>query len=577
MGASSSNDGLRSRNWFERDDLDGFLHRSWLKAQGFTDRAFQGRPVIGICNSYSELVNCNAHLRDLAEAVRRGVLQAGGFPLEFPVMSLGESLMKPTTMLYRNLMAMDVEESIRAYPLDGVVLLCGCDKTVPASLLGAASANVPAIVVTGGPMLNGHWRNQTLGSCTDCWRFHEELRAGRIDRAEWRDIENSISRSSGHCQTMGTASTMACVTEALGMTLAGAAAVPASDSRRKGVAESAGRKIVELIAAGVRPSDVLTRSAFENAITVLHAISGSTNGVLHLCALAGRVNVDLPLELFDELSEKTPWLVNLKPSGQYLMEDFYYAGGLPAVMSELSNRLHLDALTVDNKTVRDNIAEAEIVNTDVIAPADRPLSERGSLVVLHGNLCPHGAVLKRSAADPRLLQHQGRAVVFNDIGDLAARVDDPDLAIDDGSVMVLKNAGPVGAPGMPEWGHLPIPTKLLRAGVTDLVRISDARMSGTSYGAVVLHIAPESAVGGPLALVRDGDLIRLDVDARTLDLMVDEAELDSRRRSWTPPAKKDERGYRRLYADRVLQADTGCDFDFLRGRSPVVEDATTYH
>ena len=577
MGATSSNDGLRSRNWFERDDLDGFLHRSWLKAQGFTDHAFEGRPVIGICNSYSELVNCNAHLRDLAEAVRRGVLQAGGFPLEFPVMSLGESLMKPTTMLYRNLMAMDVEESVRAYPLDGVVLLCGCDKTVPASLLGAASANVPAILVTGGPMLNGHWRNQTLGSCTDCWRFHEELRAGRIDRAEWKDIENSISRSSGHCQTMGTASTMACVTEALGMTLAGAAAVPASDSRRKGVAESAGRKIVELIAAGVRPTDVLIRPAFENAITVLHAISGSTNGVLHLCALAGRVNVDLPLELFDELSERTPWLVNLKPSGQYLMEDFYYAGGLPAVMNELSSRLHLDALTVNNKTVGDNIAEAEIVNTDVIAPADRPLSARGSLVVLHGNLCPDGAVLKRSAADPKLLQHQGRAVVFNDIGDLAARVDDPDLDIDDGSVMVLKNAGPVGAPGMPEWGHLPIPTKLLRAGVTDLVRISDARMSGTSYGAVVLHIAPESAVGGPLALVRDGDLIRLDVDARTLDLMVDEAELDSRRRSWTPPAKKDERGYRRLYADRVLQADEGCDFDFLRGRSPVVEDATTYH
>ncbi len=577
MGASSSNDGLRSRNWFARDDLDGFLHRSWLKAEGFTDSAFEGRPVIGICNSYSELVNCNAHLRDLAEAVRRGVLQAGGFPLEFPVMSLGESLMKPTTMLYRNLMAMDVEESIRAYPLDGVVLLCGCDKTVPASLMGAASANVPAILVTGGPMLNGHWRNQTLGSCTDCWRFHEELRAGRIDRAEWRDIENSISRSSGHCQTMGTASTMACVTEALGMTLAGAAAVPASDSRRKGVAESAGRKIVELIAAGVRPSDVLTRPAFENAIIVLHAISGSTNGVLHLCALAGRVDVDLPLDLFDELSEKTPWLVNLKPAGQYLMEDFYYAGGLPAVMNELSSRLHLDALTVTNKTVGVNIAGAEIVNTDVIAPADRPLSERGSLVVLHGNLCPDGAVLKRSAADPKLLQHQGRAVVFDDIGDLAARVDDPDLAIDDGSVMVLKNAGPVGAPGMPEWGHLPIPAKLLRAGVTDLVRISDARMSGTSYGAVVLHIAPESAVGGPLALVRDGDLIRLDVDARTLDLMVDEAELDSRRRSWTPPAKKDERGYRRLYADRVLQADEGCDFDFLRGRSPVVEDATTYH
>jgi L-arabonate dehydrase len=574
---TSSNDGdLRSRDWFEREDLDGFLHRSWLKAQGFTDHAFQGKPVIGICNSYSELVNCNAHLRDLAEAVRRGVLQAGGFPLEFPVMSLGESLMKPTTMLYRNLMAMDVEESIRAYPLDGVVLLCGCDKTVPASLLGAASANVPAIVVTGGPMLSGHWRNQSLGSCTDCWHFHEELRAGRIDRAEWKDIENSISRSSGHCQTMGTASTMACVTEALGMSPAGAAAVPAPDSRRKGVAEAAGRKIVELVASGLRPSDILTSAAFENAITVLHAISGSTNGILHLCALAGRVGVDLPLEVFDELSEKTPWLVNLKPSGAYLMEDFYYAGGLPAVMRELSSRLHLDAITVTNNTVGDNIAGSKIVNTDVIAPADRPLSERGSLVVLRGNLCPDGAVLKRSAADPKLLQHEGRAVVFEDIGELAARIDDPDLVIDANSVMVLKNAGPVGAPGMPEWGHLPIPAKLLRAGVTDLVRISDARMSGTSYGAVVLHIAPESAVGGPLALVREGDPIRLDVEGRRLDLLVDDAELDSRRRSWTPPPKKDERGYRRLFEDRVLQANHGCDFDFLRGRSPVIQNASTY-
>ena len=576
METSSNNGDLRSRDWFEREDLDGFLHRSWLKAQGFTDHAFQGRPVIGICNSYSELVNCNAHLKDLAEAVRRGVLQAGGFPLEFPVMSLGESLMKPTTMLYRNLMAMDVEESIRAYPLDGVVLLCGCDKTVPASLLGAASANVPAIVVTGGPMLSGHWRNQSLGSCTDCWHFHEELRAGRIDRAEWKDIENSISRSSGHCQTMGTASTMACVTEALGMSPAGAAAVPAPDSRRKGVAEAAGRKIVELVAAGLRPSDILTSAAFENAITVLHAISGSTNGILHLCALAGRVGVDLPLEVFDELSEKTPWLVNLKPSGAYLMEDFYYAGGLPAVMRELSSRLHLDAITVTNNTVGDNIAGSKIVNTDVIAPADRPLSERGSLVVLRGNLCPDGAVLKRSAANPKLLQHEGRAVVFEDIGELAARVDDPDLVIDANSVMVLKNAGPVGAPGMPEWGHLPIPAKLLRAGVTDLVRISDARMSGTSYGAVVLHIAPESAVGGPLALVREGDPIRLDVEGRRLDLLVDDAEFDSRRRSWTPPPKKDERGYRRLFEDRVLQANHGCDFDFLRGRSPVIQNASTY-
>jgi L-arabonate dehydrase len=573
----AGNGGMRSANWFARDDLDGFLHRSWLKAQGFSDGAFEGRPVIGICNSYSELVNCNAHLRDLAEAVRRGVLQAGGFPLEFPVMSLGESLMKPTTMLYRNLMAMDVEESIRAYPLDGVVLLCGCDKTVPASLMGAASANVPAIVLTGGPMLNGHWRNRLLGSCTDCWHWHEELRAGRIDRAEWKEIEGSISRSSGHCQTMGTASTMACVTEALGMAPSGTAAIPASDSRRKGAAEATGRKIVELAEVGLRPGDVLTPAAFENAITVLHAISGSTNAVLHLCALAGRVGVDLPLEVFDDLSEKTPWLVNLKPSGEYLMEDFYYAGGLPAVMAELADRLHLDSITVTNKSVGENIAGAEIVNSQVIRPADQPLSERGSLVVLRGNLCPGGAVLKRSAAEPHLLQHEGRAVVFDDIAELGARVDDPDLDIDEDSVMVLKNAGPVGAPGMPEWGHLPIPAKLLRRGVTDLVRISDARMSGTSYGAVVLHIAPESAIGGPLALVRDGDVIRLDVAERRLDVLLEPAELEARRKSWRAPAKKDERGYRRLYEDRVLQADEGCDFDFLRGRSPVVEDASTYH
>jgi L-arabonate dehydrase len=572
----AAGDGYRSRDWFEGTDLDAFLHRSWLKTEGFTDETFDGRPVIGICNSFSELVNCNAHLRDLAEAVKRGVLQAGGFPLEFPVMSLGEALMKPTTMLYRNLMAMDVEESIRSYPLDGVVLLTGCDKTTPASLMGAASANMPAIVVTGGPMLNGHWRNRSLGSCTDCWHYHEELRAGRIDDVEWKEIENSISRSSGHCMTMGTASTMACLTEGLGMTLPGAAAIPASDSRRKQAAEVAGRKIVELVNQDIRPADILTRGSFENAIRVLHAISGSTNGILHLLALAGRVGVDLPLRLFDELSESTPWLVNLKPSGDYLMEDFYYAGGLPAVMAQIAGLLETDALTVSGETVGKNIAGAEIVDSNVIAPASQPLSAGGSLVVLYGNLCPDGAILKRSACDPNLLQHDGPALVFEDINDLHARVYDPDLIVEPDSVMVLKNAGPVGAPGMPEWGHLPIPARLLKQGVDDLVRISDARMSGTSYGAVVLHVAPESAVGGPLALVQTGDRIGLDTANRRLDLLVDDAELARRRAAWTPPEKKDMRGYRRLYEDHVLQANEGCDLDFLRGRSPVVVRSRTY-
>ena len=571
-------DGLRSSEWFDRRDLDGFLHRSWLKSTGVTNETFRGRPVIGICNSWSELVNCNVHLRALAAAVKRGVLQAGGFPLEFPVMSLGESLMKPTTMLYRNLMAMDVEESIRSYPLDGVVLLTGCDKTNPASIMGAASANVPAIIVTGGPMLNGHWRGRELGSCSDCWHYHEELRAGRITEAEFEEIENAMSRSNGHCMTMGTASTMACVTEALGLTLPGGAAIPAVDSRRAQVAEGAGRKIVELVERDIKPTDILTREAFENAIRVLHSISGSTNAILHLIAYAGRVGVDLPLTLFDELCASTPWLVNLKPAGEHLMEDFYYAGGLPAVMAQISDLLYLDALTVSGQTVGENMESVptEIVSEDVIRPRERPLDEGGSLVVLYGSLCPDGAVLKVSAADPALLRHEGRAVVFEDIHDLAERVDDPELEIDASCVMVLRNAGPVGAPGMPEWGHLPIPAKLLRVGVADLLRISDARMSGTSYGAVVLHVAPESAVGGPLALVEDGDLIRLDVEARRLDLVVEETELERRRGAWEPPARKDDRGYRRLFEDRVLQANEGCDFDFLRGRSPVVADAVTY-
>jgi dihydroxy-acid dehydratase len=564
--------------WFDRDGLDGFLHRSWLKSSGVDDESFRGRPLIGICNSWSELVNCNVHLRGLAEAVKRGVLQAGGFPREFPVMSLGESLMKPTTMLYRNLMAMDVEESIRAYPLDGVVLLTGCDKTNPAAILGACSADVPAIVVTGGPMLNGHWRGEDIGSCSDCWHYHEELRAGRITEEEFVEIENAMSRSNGHCMTMGTASTMACVTEALGLTLPGGAAIPAVDARRSQLAEAAGRQIVELAERQIKPSDILTRGAFENAIRALHAISGSTNAILHLIAYAGRLGIDLPLSLFDELCASTPWLVDLKPAGAHLMEDFYYAGGLPAVLHQIRDLLDLDTLTVTGLTLGENLdrISTQIVDDRVIRIRSNPLDEGGSLAVLRGNLCPDGAVIKISAADPRLLSHEGTAIVFEDIHDLADRIDDPDLEVDADSVLVLRNAGPVGGPGMPEWGHLPIPAKLLKQGVTDLLRISDARMSGTSYGAVVLHVAPESAVGGPLALVQTGDRIKLDVAARTLDMLVPSAELARRRLAWTPPRRKDERGYRSLYEEHVLQANEGCDFDFLRGSSAVVTDVVTY-
>ena len=492
----------RSEKWFGRRDVDGFLHRAWVKTEGFTDEVFRGRPVIGISNSWSELTNCNAHLRLVAEAVKRGVWQAGGFPLEFPTMSLGEALMKPTAMLYRNLMSMDVEETIRANPIDGVVMLAGCDKTVPANLMGAASVNVPALMITGGPMLNGHWRNREVG-VTDCWRINEELRAGRVTEEEMQEVESCLGRSSGHCMVMGTASTMACMVEALGMTLPGAASIPAADSRRYQAAEAAGRQIVELVKANIRPTDILTRNAFENAIRVLHSISGSTNAVIHLIAIAGRIGVDLPLSVFDDLSRDTPWLVNLKPAGQFMMEDFFYAGGLPAMMNEISDLLHLDALTVTGKTVRENIARAEIVNADVIARRNTPFRADGGLVVLRGNICPNGAILKQAAATERLLQHEGRAVVFEDFEELHRLVDDPALEIDENSVMVLKNAGPKGAPGMPEWGHLPIPKKLLARGIGDLVRLSDARMSGTAYGtAVSAHF---SGVSGGRSVCRRAD------------------------------------------------------------------------
>jgi len=561
---------LRSRNWFGRRDLDGFAHRSWLKTEGFSDLVFDGRPVVGIANSWSELNNCNAHLRQVAEAVKRGVWSAGGFPLEFPVISLGEVLMKPTTMLFRNLMAMDVEECIRAYPLDAVVLLSGCDKTTPAMLMGAASTDVPAIMVTGGPMLRGTWRTEELGSGTDLWRLWNERRAGRLTDEELCEAESCMSRSAGHCMVMGTASTMAAMAEALGMTLPGGAAIPAPDSRRLALAELSGRRAVELAqAGGPRPSEILAARAFDNAIRADMAIGGSTNAIVHLVALAGRVGVPLPLARFDELSRTTPLLVNLRPSGKYLMEDFFYAGGLPAVLRELLPLLHADALTVNGRSLADNVRDARCWNEDVIRPLGLPLAPEGGTVILSGNLCPDGAVLKQSAASPHLLTHRGRAVVFEDHEDLHRRIDDPGLAIDERSVLVLKHVGPRGAPGMPEWGAAPIPARLLRQGVKDMVRISDARMSGTSYGTVVLHVAPESAVGGPLALVRDGDEIELDVPRRRLTLRVADEALARRRAVWRPRPPRFERGYGRLFLDHVLQANEGCDFDFLRGRTPV--------
>jgi dihydroxy-acid dehydratase len=561
---------LRSRSWFGPKTLDGFMHRAYLRAEGFSDLVFDGRPVIGIANSWSELTNCNAHLRQVAEAVKRGVWSAGGFPLEFPTISLGEILMKPTAMLFRNLMAMDVEECIRAYPLDAVVLLSGCDKTTPAMLMGAASADVPAIMVTGGPMLRGKWRAEELGSGTDLWRLWAERRAGRMTDEELCEAESCMSRSSGHCMVMGTASTMASMAEALGMTLPGNAAIPAPDSRRLALAEISGRRAVELArAGGPRPSQIMTAEAFDNAIRADMAIGGSTNAIIHLVAIAGRVGLPLPLARFDELSKTTPLLANLRPSGKYLMEDFFYAGGLPVVMRELLPLLHGDALTVNGRSMVDNVRDAACWNDDVIRPLGMPLAKEGGTVILSGNLCPDGAVLKQSAASPHLLTHRGRAVVFEDHEDLHRRIDDPALSIDETSILVLKHVGPKGAPGMPEWGAAPIPARLLTKGVKDMVRISDARMSGTSYGTVVLHVAPESAVGGPLALVRDGDEIELDVPRRRLTLRVSDEELARRKAAWMPRPPKFTRGYGRLFLDHVLQADAGCDFDFLRGQTPV--------
>ncbi len=556
---------LRSQEWFGGSAYEASVRRAWLRSEGFGAQVFGGRPVVGICNSWSELNNCNVHLRQVAEAVKRGVWAAGGFPLEFPTISLGELFMKPTTMLFRNLMAMDVEEMIRANPIDGVVLLSGCDKTTPAQLMGAASADIPAIMVTGGPMLAGNWKGNVLGSGTDGRRYFQELRAGRVTEEQWCEIEGCIARSAGHCTVMGTASTMAALVEALGMTLPGNAAIPAVDSRRYQLAEASGAQIVEMIRQDLRPSRILTRAAFENAIKTDMAIGGSTNAVVHLVAIAGRLGIELPLSEFDRLSRRTPFLVNVKPSGAYVMEDFFYAGGLPAVLKELAPLLDTTVLTATGRTLEENLRRVErSTNRDVIRPLDQPLAPEGGTAILYGSLAPSGAVIKQTAASPRLLSHRGRAVVFANYDDLKARIDDPALAVDANSILVLQNAGPKGGPGFPEWGHLPIPAKLLKQGVDDMVRISDARMSGTSFGTDVLHVAPESAVGGPLALVRTGDEISLDVEARRLDLCVSQEELNRRRAQWRPPAPHYTRGYGKLFLDHVTQADQGCDFDFLR-------------
>ena len=557
---------LRSRQWFGRQDRDGFNYRSWIKGKGVPDDQFDGRPVIGICNTFSELTPCNSHFRTLAEQVKIGVYEAGGFPFEFPVMSLGETLLRPTAMLYRNLASMDVEESIRGNPVDGVVLLMGCDKTTPSLVMGAASVNLPTIGVSGGPMLNGKWRGTDLGSGTGVWSMSEQVRAGTLKLQDFLEAESCMHRSHGHCMTMGTASTMASMVEALGLGLPGNAAFPAVDGRRNVLARMAGRRAVEAVHEDLTISKILTREAFENAIKVLAAIGGSTNAVIHLIAMAGRIGVKLEIEDFDRLASESPCLVNLQPSGKYLMEDFCYAGGLPAVMKEIASTLHLDVITANGETLGTNIAGAENWNREVIKSVAEPFKDKAGIAVLRGNLAPRGAVIKPSAATPALMVHTGRAVVFESIEDFHARIDDDALDVDENCVLVLKNCGPKGYPGMAEVGNMPLPPKVLKKGITDMVRISDARMSGTAYGTVVLHTAPEAAAGGPLAIVRNGDMIELDVPQRKLHLHISDEELARRLADWKAPPPPMTSGYWKLYVDHVLQADEGCDLDFLVGQ-----------
>ena len=559
-------DKLRSQGWFGKTGKDGFIYRAWMKNQGIPDYEFRGKPVIGICNTWSELTPCNAHFRELAESVKRGISEAGGFPVEFPVMSLGETLIKPTAMLYRNLASMDVEESIRANPVDGVVLLCGCDKTTPSLVMGAASVNIPTLVVSGGPMLTGKFQGRDI-STSDVWRFNDAVRAGEMTQEDLTVAEACMCRSRGHCAVMGTASTMACMVESLGLSLPGNAAIPAADSRRKVLAQMSGVRIVEMVKENLRMSDILTREAFENAIITNAAIGGSTNFIIHLLAIAGRMGVPLELQDFDKLSRNVPFIVNLQPSGKYFMEDLYYAGGLPPVMKELDGHLHGGCMTVTGRTIKENYDTTETYNREVIATVDKPFNPLSGVAILRGNLCENGAVIKPSAASPHLLKHTGKAVVFEDIEDYKNRIDDPALPLDENSVLVLKNVGPIGYPGMPEVGNMAMPKKILAKGIHDMVRISDGRMSGTGFGTVILHASPEAALGGNFAVIQNGDMISLDVANRSLTLEVSDEELTRRKKAWKPIHKKYDRGYVSLYQKHVQQAHLGADMDYLVGGS----------
>ena len=562
---------LRSHRWYGAKDLRSFGHRSRTLQMGYSREDYAGKPVIAIINTWSDINQCHTHFKQRVEEVKRGVWQAGGFPVEMPAISLSEPFQKPTTMLYRNLLAMETEELLRSYPADGCVLMGGCDKTTPALIMGAVSMNLPLVFMPAGPMLRGNWRGNTLGSGSDSWKYWAELRAGNIDERAWGEIEEGIARSAGTCMTMGTAATMMSLAETLGLALPASSAIPAVDSNHSRMAEACGRRIVEMVWDDLKPRDLLTDGSFDNAITVLMALGGSTNAIVHLVAMAGRAGLKLPLERFDAIAAKVPLLANIRPSGKYLMEDFYYAGGLPALMAELGDLIDGTQKTVNGKTLGENIAGAKSHIHDVIAPRDKPVKSTGGLAVVRGNLAPDGAVIKPTAADPKLLKHTGKAVVFEDYNDMAARIDDENLDVDADSVLVLRNAGPLGGPGMPEWGMLPIPKKLLKQGVRDMVRLSDARMSGTSYGACVLHVAPESFVGGPLAFVKTGDLIELDVANRRLDLKVSEEELAKRRAAWKQPAKKFQRGYGAIFSEHITQANEGCDFRFLEGTAPTAE------
>lgn len=557
---------LRSKDWFGRTGKEGFIYRAWMKKQGIPSYELEGKPIIGICNTWSELTPCNSHLRDLAESVKRGILEAGGFPVEFPVMSLGETLMKPTTMLFRNLVSMDVEESIRGNPLDGVVLLCGCDKTTPALVMGACSVNIPSIVVSGGPMLTGRYKGKKI-STSDVWRFSEEVRVGDMEEQELTIAEAGMCRSDGHCAVMGTASSMACMVEALGISLPGNAAIPAPDAGRKVLAQMSGIEIVKMVRENRRPSDILTREAFENAIIVNAAIGGSTNFILHLLSIAGRIGVPLYLEEFDKFSADVPLLVNLQPSGEHFMEDFYYAGGLPVLMQTLQERLHTNCIGANGQTLGQNYQGYVCYDSEVISTLDKPFKETSGIIVLRGNLCEDGAVIKPSAASSKFMKHSGKAVVFENIEDYKERIDDPNLLVDENSILVLKNVGPKGYPGMPEVGNMGLPAKLLEKGITDMVRISDGRMSGTGFGTVILHASPEAAEGGNFSVVQSGDIIELNISDRQLDLKVSAEELENRKRQWRRPAPLVDRGYSNLYINRVEQANLGTDFDFLKGMS----------